>query len=215
VDDYPSNSRRSKETKPELKPLPSEKRVERVVEGDVQRRKTPLGKRLATTFLGGDARSVFTYVIMEVLIPSAKDTISDVVSQGIERMLFGEARSTTRRNAARTGGSTGYVSYNRYSSNPPAARTEPRNEISKRGRATHDFDEIILATRAEAEEVIGRLFDIVAKYEAATVADLYEMLGIETKFTDDRWGWTDLRGAGVTHIRGGYLLDLPRPDTLD
>jgi hypothetical protein len=72
-----------------------------------------------------------------------------------------------------------------------------------------------LATRVEAEEVIDRLFDVVSRYETATVADLYEMVGVTGNYTDDKWGWTDLRGASVQRVRNGYLLDLPRPEPLD
>lgn len=215
MDDYPSNSRKSREPKVEIKPVEEEKRAEKVVEGEVVRRKKPLSKRFTEIFFSGNGRGVVSYIMLDVLLPAAKDTIADVVSQGIERMLFGEARSTSRRGTSRT---SGYVSYNRYSAQPQSSvrREDPRaTALSQRARATHDFDEIILATRAEAEEVIGRLFDIVSKYEAATVADLYELLGISSKFTDDRWGWTDIRGAGVTRVRSGYLLDLPKPEPLD
>ena len=69
--------------------------------------------------------------------------------------------------------------------------------------------------RAEAEEVIDRLFELVSIYESATVADLYELVGLSSTHTDHKWGWTDLMGAGVSRIRGGYLLDLPDPEPLD
>jgi hypothetical protein len=55
----------------------------------------------------------------------------------------------------------------------------------------------------------------VSRYESASVADLYELVGLSSVHTDNRWGWTDLTGAGVSRIRGGYLLDLPEPEPLD
>jgi hypothetical protein len=87
--------------------------------------------------------------------------------------------------------------------------------MSQRGRAKHDFDEIVLDQRAEAEEVIDRLYDVVSRYEQATVADLYDLVGLSSTHTDHKWGWTDLRGSGVSRIRDGYLLDLPDPEPLD
>ncbi len=213
MEDFPSNSRKSRKA---LEADPTAKKVEKIVEGEVIRRKKPLGKRFTEIFVGGDARSVGMYVLMDVLIPAAKDTLADAMSQGVERMLFGEARSTSRRTGRGPGYSpNGYVSYNRYSS---SIRRDPREErpaLSRRARASHDFDEIILATRHEAEEVIERLFDVVSTYDAATVSDLYEMVGVEGSYTDGKWGWTDIRGAGVTRIKNGYLLDLPRPQPLD
>jgi hypothetical protein len=82
-------------------------------------------------------------------------------------------------------------------------------------RRNHDFDEIVLATRAEANEVIDRLFDLISKYEQATVSDLYDLVGLEAKFTDEKWGWRDMRGVQAVRVGGGYLLDLPRPEQLD
>jgi hypothetical protein len=217
MESYPSNSHK----KQTLKSSPEEepKKVEKVIEGEVLRRKKPFGKRVAETFIGGDAKSVGLYVLYDVLLPAVKDTLADAMSQGVERMLFGEARSTSRRTGNRPGSGNSYISYNRYapSSNQRNERNEWRSQPgpSRRARATHNFDEIILATRVEAEEVIDRLFDLVSRYESATVADLYELVGVSGNFADEKWGWSDIRGAGVTRVRNGYLLDLPKPEPLE
>ena len=110
-------------------------------------------------------------------------------------------------------GPTGYVSYNRYSMGN--RQSSSQRALSRQGRSRHDFDEIVLEARAEAEEVIDRLFEVVSRYGTATVADLYELVGIAGTHTDNKWGWTDLRGAGVSRVRGGFLLDLPEPQPLD
>lgn len=216
AEEFPSNSLRPKAA-PASKSEP--KKVERVTIGEVSRRKRPLGKRFLDTFFGGDAQGVMGYVFLDVLVPAAKDMVADAVTTAIERTLFGEVRSGNRRGGARSGPfSGGYTSYNRYSSpSSGTRREEPREaprEVSRRARASHDFDEIILATRAEAQEVIDRLFDLISQYEQATVNDLYELVGVSGNFTDESYGWTDIRGAGITRIRGGYLLDLPRAESL-
>lgn len=216
MENYPANSKRPKSSQDET-PKDEPKRVEKVVQGAVVRRKKPLGKRFADTFLGGDARGVLGYVMMDVLLPAAKDTIADAVSQGIERMLFGESRSTSRRTGSRPGpAGYGHVNYNKYhsSSSSMVRREEPRS-VSRRARSSHDFDEIILNTRVEADEVLDQLFNLLDKYEQVSVAELYELVGVQGDYTDAKWGWVDLRGAGVTRIRNGYLLDLPKPEPLD
>lgn len=220
MEDYPSNSHKKK-TAPS-KAVEEPKKVERIVEGEVIRRKKPLGKRFAEIFIGGDAKSVGNYVLFEVLLPAVKDTLADAMSQGVERMLFGEARSTSRRTGRRPGGyyDNSYISYNRppnRATNVPGSygRHDESRAVSRRSRATHDFDEIILSTRVEAEEVIDSLFDLVSKFESASVSDLYELVGVSGSFVDEKWGWTDLRGASVSRIRNGYLLNLPKPEPLD
>lgn len=214
AEEFPSN--RHKDKTPQAKP--TEKKVTQVTENEVVRRKKPVGKRLSETFIGGDARSVWAFVTLDILVPAAKDAIADMVSQGAERMIFGETRSSGRRSTRR--GEGPHIAYNKYSGGgsrrlgPPDDRH--RHEMSKRARASHDFDEIILGTRVEAEEVLERLTDLVDRYETATVADLYDLVGITGTFTDDKWGWTDLHTATVARVRhGGFLLDLPRPEPLD
>lgn len=208
MDDFPSNSQQPRLSKVEPEP----KKIEKVIEGEVVRRKKPLGTRIKETFVGSDMKSVGQYITFEVLLPAMKDTIADITSQGVERMLFGEARSTSRRTGTRPG-SGGYVQYNRMGGDRD--RRRDREFPSRKARANHDFDDIVLATRVEADEVIDRLYDLVSRYNSATVADLYELLGISGSFTDDKWGWTDLYGSKARRVTGGYLLDLPRPEPLD
>lgn len=78
----------------------------------------------------------------------------------------------------------------------------------------HVLTEIVLSTRGKAEEVIDALFDIVSKYEHATVADLYNLVGFAPNYMDEKFGWVDLRGAGVKRVRKGYSLDLPTVEML-
>lgn len=151
------------------------------------------------------------YVIFDVLLPSAKDMIVEAVSQGAEKLILGESRR--RSTTPPLSGPTGYVSYNRM--NMGGRNNGPSRAISRQARARHNFDEIVMNDRVEAEEVIDRLFDLVNRYETATVADLYELVGLASSHTDNKWGWVDLHGAGVSRIRGGYLLDLPEPEVLE
>lgn len=208
MEQFPSNSHTEKTKKPS-----DAKKVEAVVQGKVTQRRRPLGKRLSEVFVQGEAKSVWSYVAFDILIPAAKDAVADAVSQGAHRMLFGES-GVGPRGARGTGGAT-RVAYQKISNGIAASRPDPRTQMSRRGRQTHNFDEVILETRAEAENVIDQLFEIVSTYEVASVSDLYGLCGITPSYVDDKWGWTDLRGAGVTHIRGGYLLDLPRPEPID
>lgn len=203
---FPPNSKRPSRTGEEPKT------VERVATGNVVRRKTPLGKRFTRNFIGGDARGVWDYVFDEILVPMTRNMIADAVGGGVQQMLFGHSSHSGRRSASRYG-TPGYVAYNRPSA-PVGRRDEPR-QISHRGRATHSFDEIILERRVEAEEVLDRLEDFIAKYDSVSVATLYDMLGVSSNYVDQNWGWTDLRTASVSHVRNGYLLNLPKPEQID
>ena len=93
-------------------------------------------------------------------------------------------------------------------------RRSDSRDISRTARRTHDFGDIILATRAEADRVLDHLSGLIDEFGQASVLDLYEIVNIDGNFTDDKWGWTQLRTAGVIRVRDGYLLDLPRTESL-
>jgi hypothetical protein len=217
MEEFPSNSI---DPKPEKNEKPAvvggeKKIVKKVVHVTAVQRKKGLGSRLRQMLGGNDGQSIPDYIMYEVLGPALKDMITDAVIQGVERMVYGEARHSTRRSAASRGpvGSSSHISYNRYSTTPRGEA--PRSTMSARGRGSHDFGEIELHTRAEAEEVIAQMDEIVDRFRSCSVSDLYEMVGLEAAYTDEKWGWTDMRGADVQRTRSGtYILILPRTEPI-
>jgi hypothetical protein len=209
--EFPPNSDASKRSEPD-------KHIERVTSGETVRRKKSLRKKFSETFIAGDAKTAFRYAVMDVVLPMARDMVLDAIQGGLEKLIYGESRRY-RGSLPPQSGPMGYVNYSRYSgpmgaSRPSSYMPAPQRVISRQARARHDFDEILLDSRTEAEEVIDRLFDLVSRYESATVADLYELVGLASNHTDHKWGWTDIRGAGVSRTRDGYLLDLPEPQPI-
>lgn len=211
--DYPSNSYKSRAPKAiSAGKQPTDRiKQEKIVSGEVIQRKKSVGTKLKEMFTGDDARSVGDYLVQEVLVPSLKSLLSDVASQGAERLLYGD--SSHRRSSSRSSGSRNRSNFTNYRS--MHERPDDRREISHRNRASHDFRDIVLETRAEAEDVIERLGDLVNQYDVATVGDLYDLVGITPDFTDNKWGWYDMRDAHVRPVRGGYLLNLPRTESID
>lgn len=204
---YSGNSKKDKEEAEKDTP-----RVEKVVEGEVIQRKKPLARRIADTFTGEDIHSVGEFVIFEVIIPATKNLITEVVKEGIERMMFPGGM------ASRPGSFRSPSTANRglYSTTSRLSSSQPVPQMSYRGRATHDFQEIILPSRVEAQEVLEGLVGCIEEFGWATVKDLYDLVGVTGSFIDHKWGWTDLRQAGVRRLpRGGFLLELPRPIQID
>lgn len=206
--DFPSNS-----NGPERGGEP--KKVERVVTSEVKVQPKSLGKRLKQALIGGDSKTVLQHVIVEVLVPQAKDMIAEALTQGFNRFIYGDDRSSMRRRPS--GYSAGHTNYNRYSSrgNNPIGRAtrEDRPTISLRH---DDLEDLVFQSRHEAEAVLEQLNDILEEYDVVTVADLYASFKeTSPKHTDNKWGWENLQGAYVKMVRGGYLLSLPQPRPLD
>lgn len=196
---FPGNSHKKEKDKKEGKKL------DKIIKGSVVSKKKPLGKRISETFGGANAGEVFHYIMYDVVLPATKSTIADMVSGGIEMLLFGETKG---RRTTRDRGKS-YVSYDKRFAAP--ARRDDREAIASRNRARMNFNDIILESRGEAEEVLSALVDLVETYGLACVSDLYDLVGVTSAFTDEKWGWTNLSAASVCRVREGYLIDLPKP----
>lgn len=205
IDSFQPNSHKYKAEQAEKK----EKKIEKVVQGQVQTRKKPLGKKMAETFLSDDVENVKGFIFFDVIVPTIKDTISNVVSSAVDMLLFGESRG---HNTTRSGGKS-YVSYSNYYDR---GRNNSNRDTRNMRTAKHDFRDIILDSRGEAEEVLGTMVDLLVDYHEVSVADLYDLCGISnSNWTDNKYGWTDLSGACVRRARGGgYVIDLPRAEQL-
>lgn len=204
MQDFPPNSRKANEAPR------GPKKVERVTSAEVVRRRRPLGTQFKETFIGGSAKTAAEYMVAEVIIPAVQDTLIDAFQGGFERLIRGETRRPRRGMPSQSPyGRTNYGQPYQQSQTMP--QSQPRG-ISRGGRARHDFGELVLQSRQEAEEVLERMFDILSQYDTVTVADLYELTGVAVSHTDHKWGWSDLQGGHVGRTRGGgFLLDLPAP----
>lgn len=179
------------------------KEVKQIVKGSVKEKS--LAEKAGDLFLSEDAKTVKEYFLWNILIPGFKNAIADVV----EVMLFGSGRG---RRSSR-GGET-HVSYNGYYD-----RSSRSNSGSRMDRANrpdkYDFSSICLDTRGDAEEVVYAMEELVKKYGEATVADLNSLVGVTSRHTDIKWGWTDVRDFNYRRLGRGYILDFEQPVFLD
>lgn len=198
--EYTPNSHKYKEEKKERE------KVEKVVTGAVKRKKKSELEKLGGAIISEDARNVKNHVIMDVLIPAFKNALSDVVTDGINMILFGDTR---RRSSS--GSRSSYVAYDtRYSGS-----SSPYRRDTARRNTEYDFDDVILDSRGEAEEVLDRMLELIDTYGLVRVADLYDLVGLSCNYTDNKYGWTSLRTAEVIRGRDGYGLKLPKATPID
>lgn len=198
MEEFKPNSHKSKE----LAPVP-EKKVEKIVKGTVKSKKKNGIDKLKDNFISEDAANIKTYVVMDVLIPAVKKAICDIVKNGVDMILYGESGRSNRRPSE-------YVSYDRRYLD----RGDSRFYNADRARIGYSYNDIILETRGEAEDVLARMDELIEIYGMVSVADLYDLVGITGNYTDNKYGWTNIRNAEPVHVRDGYMLRLPKVTSL-
>lgn len=208
--EYKSNSHKSKEEE--------RQKLEPIVKGA---KKVEKKNESFKDMVKNNLPSIKEYIIMDVLIPAGKKAISDVIGSSsdifvdtIDTILFGEKRS--RRNRRGSSSRTSYYKY--YEERDRDRRYRDRDYDRDRNRLRgYDFDDIILETRRDAEEVLDRMEDLIDTYKIVSVADFYDLVGISGNYTDNKYGWTNLRNARVERLRheDGYILKLPKALPLD
>lgn len=215
--DFPSNSQNI--GKPKQAATPKERpAIEQVTTGKVVARPKSLGSRFKGIFFTGDFRNSRDFVFSDVLLPALRNMAADAVSKGFEKLIYGDRMDTRRGRPTPYGYSAPRTSYNRPTSYQASRgvnlpdQTPYRQAPPQRRKGA---GEIILVSREEAENVLERLSDIVDKYEMASVADLYDLIGLPSQYTDNKWGWHNVANSDIRQIREGYLLELPPEEPLE
>lgn len=221
IEDFPGNSQSVK--RPLVPPAtpapePEEPVLEPVVTGKVIKRKTPLGRRVMKMLFSGDTDSVGGYLLRDVLIPAIQATVTDVITQGIQRTVYGDSRpgGGYRPQGRPFPGSRSHISYNDRYNQPPsrptsAVSTTPGVRRPPAQRDSLDIGEIIIDDKIEAEIIIEKMLETVEQYGVVTVGQLYNLTNQTSVYTDHRWGWNNLGQVGIRRVREGYLLMLPPP----
>lgn len=205
--DYAGNTNKAKDKPIDIGVEP--KVIEKVITGAVIEKKPGIGKKFKSVFFGGEFHGAVRYIAADVLLPAFRNLLVDATTKGVERVVYGESQVRPRRPGFNYSSRVQYNSpFSRQSAPDPRMGARlPDQPMSRTVR--RDPNEIILASRDEAELVIERLIDIIDTYEVASVADLYGLLGLPTTAIDNKWGWNYLKTAEIRQTREGYLLDLP------
>lgn len=190
--EYKPNSHRSKAESQEALP---EKKVEKVIAGSAKHKKKSGIQKITDVFISEDVNDVKSYIFEDIIVPAVKDILLDALKALLG--VNGRSGKTT---------SAGKVSYRNYYEKP----NDRRDYAPARTRTGYDYDDIVLDNRGEAEEVLARMDELIATYGLVSVADLYDLVGITGNYTDNKYGWTDIRSATIIRVRDGCLIKLPK-----
>lgn len=197
---YPGNSDRGQTAPaPQQAGRPSEKHITRVTTGGVQTKsKGPWDK--VSQFFGMDELHTF-----KDYISFAADITNRVY--GAIDTLMGNRRGPSTVPGAR-------VEYRSYYNSP--APQQNRGNAQQRVSAGYSYDDLIFNTRGDAEIVLEKMFELLNQYRAVSIADMFDLAGVSSPngYTDNKYGWSDLRDARIVRVNSGYMIDLPRAGQL-
>lgn len=212
IPEAPDNSykmRLQKKPEGENSEKPQEKNLQKVISGKVITKKKSVWVRMKERFFANESMDLKEYFVDEVFIPGIKNLLGgivDGVGNGImdsfNMAIFGTA---ARRRTSFDRGR--YTNYGSYYNGGRSRRDDARSAVNPRSKKT--FDDVILETRKDADDILRILFDVLERYGRVSVADLNELIGVTGQYTDNYWGWDNLESADIKRVREGYLLLLP------
>lgn len=75
--------------------------------------------------------------------------------------------------------------------------------------------EVVLQSKEDAQAVLDAMYALLEQYEQVTLADMLELCGIASVFSDNKVGWTELNlNVEIKEAKDGYILNLPAPKEL-
>lgn len=173
-------------------------------------RKKSLGKR-TNVFLQNTGGVIGNYILKDVLIPTAKKAISDIVTNGINILLYGDQKPVTSKR-----GTIDRVSYRKY------YEDERPRETRSRHKSFLEYD-IEFDTQIAAQQTLEDMRDTLDRYPVVTVADLCEFaqnhdetIRLDSSWSDNKYGWVKLPAEiKIYPSYSKWIIDLPAPMPLD
>ena len=171
--------------------------------------------KLAKKFFAKDLKSTAAGVFNDIVIPGTKNLIVNILKRGVDYLFMGGSapqQNYTSYSSQYYGGGNipaRNVSFSpNYNPNAPIAGNPAPVEAS--ASTVYNVNSIWFQDRGQAEEVLARLKELIDKYGAASVADLYDLIGHAAPFTSNKFGWKDLSGAQLSGTFNGYHIIFPR-----
>lgn len=193
MEEYKSNSHKSRERERE--------KLEPVVTKSAKTKKKNELQKMFDILLPDGIEGFKQHLIFDVILPNVRDAFFDIVKETLYR---DGGPKKDRRPSERN-------SYDRYYKEKNASRSGTHKSKSR-----YSYDDVVFDDRADAEEVLDGMIDYLKTYDFVSVADMYELSGIESDYTDNKFGWDDLRTAKIIRERDGdYYIRLPRPVPID
>lgn len=161
-------------------------------------------------FFAEDAKTVGAHVVDSILIPSAQKLLSDIVKGAIDWLIYGKSGSQIKSGS-------GNISYGSYYNRNGLINTTPINygQPLLNKPTLYTVQEVIIPDRGEAEDVLINMREAIDTYGMVSVGDFYDLVGVKGSYTDQKWGWFDLRSTDILQVNDGYVIRFPKIQAIE
>jgi hypothetical protein len=192
-------------------------KMEKLVDIQPKKVKRGLFGRLVAGIVGPEGiPSIGAYVNDEIIKPAIKNIIVDAVTSGINMVMYGDRGTPSRgRHSSHSGRREPYRPSTNYNTRYSNSQPEPRDRVISR-TPRHGVTEYVIEDRYDAAHVLTSLTEYADKYDTVSIAEYYDLIGVDTKFTDNSYGWTidTIVDARIVPVRGGYVIKFPPVEVL-
>ena len=184
--------------------------------------KEQLGKKLKRIFLSEDVDHLGEYIFWDVLVPSVQNLFSDMLHT-VADVSFSGGRGR-RSIASRDSLQRTAALYIRSSANGGSIYNRQSIQTVQTIRSIDDFMAFIYDVKDDALYVLNAMEQEISDYGVCTVQNVYGYLksrGIVVEkepgnyYTNNDWGWTDIKNTKIIRVKNGWMLDLPKPKQID
>ena len=169
------------------------------------------GKKSNMRLVSEDAKSVGSYVMIDIIIPKIKELITSGFKYAIDFIFYGSKGAKGTKPGIDT------VSYSSYytGSSYQQPSTGYSNPMAPKQNTIFTIGDIVFPDREDADKVLLALQESIIKYGTATVADFYDFINKAHSYTDNKYGWKDLRDAEIIRVDGGFSIRFPKVIPID
>lgn len=210
--DKSSLTRESSSLTTDLARVEKKPSIEKVqLKGTVVEKKPGFITKLRETFIAEDARDVGDYVVWDILVPTIKRTIRDIIVGTADRVFLGSSSPNSSNSLYRERGVTYVKARTDYASASKRTSESARPVQRTVNRSNFHLNEIIFDNYDDAAAVLEKMIDYLDTYGKVSVDEYFDMIGHSADYTAQNWGWKSLSSATIVNTFGGYFIKLPNP----
>ena len=143
-----------------------------------------LGLGAAGGFIGGNAFAFSKMMESDKM----REAFSSILASKITKILFGDSSPRTTQS----------IRYRDF-------------YYKTRRPSCYSVEGIVFDTKADAEEVLEQMQELIDKYGCVCIQDFYDLCGLSDKYhSEGKWGWTTLSDASIYKHSNGWSIDMPK-----